>query len=52
MVQGHLRDREADAYLPRARRQRGGEAHGIDVGADAVEVVLGEPQHLHAELIA
>ena len=52
MVQRHLRDREADADLLRARGQRGGEAHGIDVGADAVEVVLREPQHLHPELVA
>src|SRR5262249_22259772 len=30
----------------------GGEGDGIDVGADAVEVVLGEPEHVHAERIA
>src|SRR5688572_29429277 len=51
-MQRHLRHREADMDLFRARRDRRREAHRIDVRADAVEVVLGEPQHLHAELVA
>src|SRR5437867_126783 len=51
-MQRHLGDGEADVDLLRAGGKRGGEADGIDVGADAVEVVLGEPEHLHAERIA
>ena len=52
MVQRHLRHREADLDALGARGERGGERHGIDVGADAVEMVLGQPQHLHAERVA
>ena len=52
VVQGHLGDGEADVDLLRAGGKRGGEGDGIDVGADAVEVVLGEPEHVHAEVIA
>jgi hypothetical protein len=52
MVQRHLRDREADLDLFRARRERRGESHRVDVRADAVEMVLGQPQHFHAELVA
>jgi hypothetical protein len=38
--------------LLRGGGKRGGEGDGIDVGADAVEVVLGEPEHIHAERVA
>ena len=51
MVQRHLRHREADLDTLGARGERRGERHGIDVGADAVEMVLGQPEHLHAERI-
>jgi hypothetical protein len=52
MMERHLRHREADADALGAGGQRGREGDGIDVGADAVEVMLGEPQHLHAQLVA
>ena len=52
MMERHLRDREPDVDALGAAGERRGECHRIDVGADAVEVVLGEPQHLHPELVA
>ena len=52
MMQRHLRHREADLRPFRGHRQRCGEAHRIDIGADPIEVMLGEPDHVEAQLIA
>ncbi len=44
-----LRHREADQGTVRGNGNRGGEAHRIDIGANAVEMVLGEPDRIEAE---
>ena len=52
MVQRHLGDRETESDALRAPGQGRRERDRIDIGADAVEVMLRQPHHLHAELIA
>jgi len=51
VVQRGLRHREADADPPGRHRQGGGEGDRIDVGAVAVEMVLGEPDCVEAERV-
>ena len=51
MMQRHLRHREADLRALRGGRQRGGETDRIDIGADAVEMMFREPDHVEAEFI-
>ena len=50
-MQRHLRDRETDLRPLRRHRKRRREGHRIDIGADAVEVVLREPDHVEAQLV-
>ena len=51
MMQRRLHDREPDLAASRRSGQRTGKADRVDIGADPVEVVLGEPDHIHAELV-
>ena len=51
MMQRHLRHREADLRALRCHRQRCREADRIDIGADAVEMMFGEPDHVEAQLV-
>ncbi len=51
VVQRDLRDGEADLDAAGRGGQRGGKAERIDVGADAVEMVLGQPQGVEAKLL-
>ena len=49
VVERHLCDGEADPGVVYGRGEGGSEADRVDVGADAVEVVLGEPDGVEAE---
>ena len=51
VVQRHLRHGETDAGARGRHRQSGGEGDGVDIGADAVEMMLGQPDHVIAELV-
>src|SRR5271166_6705684 len=52
MMQRHLGDREADPDSLRRYRQRGGKTHRIDISADAIEMMFGQPDHLEAQLVS
>ena len=52
VMQGHLRDREADLNAFGAGRQCSREAHRIDISANTVEMVFRQPQHVHAQFVA
>src|SRR5690606_22543758 len=52
MMQRHLRHCEADPDPPGAGCEGSGEADRVDVCAIAVEMMLGEPDHVEAELVA
>src|SRR5882724_1757148 len=52
MMQCRLHDRKADLGMPGRGRQRAGEGDRVDIGADPVEMMLGEPGHVDAELVA
>ena len=49
VVERHLCDGEADPGVLYGRGEGSSEADRVDVGADAVEVVLGEPDGVEAE---
>ena len=46
------RHREADLDALGRRQDGGGEGDRVDIGAVAVEMMFGQPEHLHAELVA
>src|SRR5215472_12849893 len=50
-MQGRLHDREPDLAASRRRRERARKGDRVDIGADAVEMVLGEPDHIDPELV-
>ena len=51
VVQRHLQHGKTELGLPRRRRQRAGKADRVGIGADPVEMVLGEPDHIAAEFV-
>ena len=51
MVQRHLQYREAEFGAAGRGGKRAGKADRVGIGADAVEMVLGEPDHVNAEFV-
>ena len=51
MMKCRLHNRKADLALPRRRRQCAGKGDRVDIGAYAVEMMLGEPDHVDPELV-
>ena len=51
MMQRHLRHSETDFRMMRRGRQRGGETDRIDIGADAVEMMLRQPDDVEAQFV-
>ena len=51
MMQRGLHHGKADRRASRCGGERAGKAHRVDISADAVEMVLGEPDHIDAELV-
>src|SRR5947209_18291959 len=51
VVQGHLRHREADLDASGARRNSRGKGHGVNIGAAAIEMMLGQPDGIEAQLV-
>jgi hypothetical protein len=50
-VQCHLCHREADLGVGGRARQSGGECNRIDIGANAVEMMLGQPDRVVAQTV-
>src|SRR5262249_28294795 len=51
MVQRRLRHRKSDLDTAGHRGQRRGKADRVDIGADAVEMMLGQPHRVEAKLL-
>src|SRR6516165_9652824 len=51
MMQRGLHDGKPDLAAPGRGGERTGESDRVDIGADPVEMVLGEPNHIDAELV-
>jgi hypothetical protein len=51
MMKCRLHNRKADLALPRRRRQYAGKGDRVDIGAYAVEMMLGEPDYVDPEFV-
>ena len=51
MMQRGLHDCKADFAVPRRGGQCAGKADRFDIGADPIEMMLGEPDHIDAERV-